>query len=96
MAVEAFVEEEPDTERVEQAHRRPGARRRDPVGDEVETDPRDRDIDHRLRPDDFVLRFPLGECERSQHEHQALLDPEAYISRLIQSELGAAPAQDPK
>jgi hypothetical protein len=27
---------------------------------------------------------------------QALLDPEAYISRLIQSELGAAPAQDPK
>ncbi|MBW2518026.1 MAG: AAA family ATPase, partial [Deltaproteobacteria bacterium] len=27
---------------------------------------------------------------------QSLLDPEAYISRLIQSELGTAPTQDPK
>jgi endopeptidase Clp ATP-binding regulatory subunit ClpX len=27
---------------------------------------------------------------------QALLDPEAYISRLIQSELGTTPTQDPK
>jgi len=27
---------------------------------------------------------------------QALLDPEAYISRLIQNELGTAPTQDPK
>jgi DNA relaxase NicK len=27
---------------------------------------------------------------------QALLDPEAYIKRLIQSELGTASAKDPK
>jgi hypothetical protein len=44
------------------------------------------------------LKLAREKTGRSRYfiTRQALLDPEAYISQLIQSELGAASTQDPK
>ena len=44
------------------------------------------------------LKLAREKTGRSRYfiNRQALLDPEAYISQLIQSELGAASTQDPK
>ena len=65
----------------------------------IETPIQLEDIFKKLNMDfEHGLKLAREKTGRSRYfiTRQALLDPEAYISQLIQSELGAASTQDPK